>query len=147
MSPTPFPLGFNSSNYLNSMAMNHQKVMNTQRQILPGTTQNIANVLKTFMTDNITTDAPRDESTTETEEWARKIASFGTMIIIGLIVFLIVWCLEKIIDKSRRPNSGETISPLCQKYLLCSQPPSYVELSPSYPPCSLNPFNKYTLQC
>ena len=143
MSPTPFPLGYNSSNYLYSMLMNQQKIMNTTRQISPGTTQNIANVLKTFMTDNITTDAPRDESTTETEEWGRKIASFCKMIIICPIIVLIVWCFEKIIDKSRRSSSGETTYPLCKKYLACDQPPAYAELSPSYPPCSLNPLNRY----
>ena len=143
MDPTPFPLGYNSSNYLSSMGMNHQE---TTRQIPPSTTQNIANVLTTFITDN-TTDAPKDESTTEIEEWGRKIASFGIMILMGHIIVLIMWCLEKIIERSRRSNSGDTTPTLCQKYLVCSQPTSYGELSTSYPPCSLNPFNNYTSRC
>ena len=147
MSPTPLPLGYNSNNYLFSMLMNHQEIMNTTRQIPLGTIKDIANVLMTFKTDNITTNAPKDESTTEIEEWGRKIASFGIMILMGLLIVLILWCFEKIIERSRLSNLGETSPTLRQKYPVCSQPTSYGELSTSYPPCSLNPFNKYTSRC
>ena len=126
MSPTVFPLGFNNSNYFYSMVMKHEKIITATRRITTASTQNPINAFTTNTTDNNTTDASMVWSNDDT-------AGLG-LIIIFMIVLLSevsVWCYEKIRARMRR--SGERTPLLSHKTTASDQPPSYAELSPSYP--------------
>ena len=135
---TVFPLGYTNSNYLYKMVMNHKKISSTTRQITTATTRNIANIFTTYRTDNITTDAPEVQSITETEvrelDTVIPVATAIAMAIFLSMVFLFIWFIEKRRWRSRSSRrSPQETSPLLPRTPWGSQPPSYAELSPSYP--------------
>ena len=126
MSPTVFPLGFTNIYYFYSMVMKQEKIITATRQITTTTTKNPINVFTTNTTDNNTTDA--------SEVWSNNENAGLGLIIAFMIAFLsevFVWCFEKIRVSMRR--SGEMAPLLSHKTTVSDQPPSYAELSPSYP--------------
>ena len=140
MSPDVFALGYTNSNHLYKIVMNHKKIITTTRQITGATTQNLVNVIFNNTTSNITTDAPEVDSN-DNDDSPIFLIPAGSMIAMILLYVLFKWCVQKIMaickrsnsSSSTNPNSGETTPLLQHKYPVDGQPPSYAELSPSYP--------------
>ena len=139
MPPSLSHLGYTNSNFLYSMVLTQKKT--TTGQVTTAATKILGNVFMPDTIDFITTE-PSKVETNETNEndWDSIIKRslvglipLGIVIMVYLLYALFKWCVKMILARYCRSNPGETTPLLQDKNTVGGQPPSYAELSPSYP--------------
>ena len=127
-------LGYTNNNFLYNMVMTHKKT--TTGKITTAVTENLENVFMPDKTDYIINDSYKVETNNDPNPMMGSLIGLiplGIAITVYLIYVLFKWCVKKILARCRGSNPRETTPLLQHKITVGGQPPSYAELSPTYP--------------